>query len=84
MVIWNQNISETFNTEHCLTIYKRENSHTVFAVEGEGEAVLLLFQFDMTLFHCLLQRYLGLKYGLNTLTHMEKMAIRTFYSIRTN
>lgn len=53
----------------------------MFAVEGEGEAVLLLFQFDMTLFHCLLQRYLGLKYGLNTLTHMERGQLGLFIQL---
>lgn len=42
----------------------------MFAVEGKGETVLLLFQLDMTLFHCLLQSCQRLKYGLNTLIHM--------------
>lgn len=70
-LILNQKISEIFNTEHWLRLDKKGKVDTVFAVESKGETVFLLFQLDMTLFHCLLQSCQRLKYGLNTLTHKQ-------------
>ena len=48
---------------------KKCNIDTVSAVQRECEAVLLLFQLDVTLFHRLLQRRQRPKYSLNTLIH---------------
>ena len=45
---------------------------TVFAVQGEREAVLLLVQLNVTLFHGLLQRGNRPEYGLHTLTHTDE------------
>lgn len=69
--------------KHCQQMLRKWCNDTVFAVQCEGQAVLLPIQLNVTLFHCLLKRRQRPEHCLHTLTHTQRNKLREWNNVYT-
>lgn len=69
LVLMSRNPPRSIHAKCCQPCDEGREADTVFAVQGEGEAVLLLVQLYVTLLHCFLQRGQRPEHCLHTLIH---------------